>query len=68
MEKLTRIEVEEKIISRVWEKVAYAQSKANSKVRNLLDPQLVQQYYRDYIIPLTKKGEVLYLMQRNPDK
>jgi len=64
MDKLTRKEVEEKIINRVREKVAYAQAKANSRVRKLIDPDVVLQYYRDYIIPLTKQGEVLYLMQR----
>ena len=68
MERLTRREVEERIIKRIREKVAYAQAKANIRVRNLIDPEIVQQYYRDHIIPLTKKGEIMYLMQRDTGK
>ena len=64
MEKLTRREVEERIIRRVREKVAYAQARTNTKVRNLIDPEAVLQYYRDFIIPLTKQGEIAYLINR----
>jgi chorismate mutase len=61
---LTRKEIEEKIINRVREKVMYIQANVNIKVRNTIDPEIILTYYRDYIIPLTKKGEVLYLLNR----
>jgi chorismate mutase len=65
--KLTRPEVEERIILRVREKVASAQQGVNPKVRNLIDPNLVVKYYRQHIIPLTKAGEIQYLMSRPPE-
>jgi len=65
--KLTRQEVEDKIIERVREKVAYAQAKVNRKVRKIIDPEIVLTCYRDHIIPLTKKGEIEYLMKRQQD-
>jgi len=62
--KLTRKEVEDKIIDRVREKVESIQSKANPKVRYLINSDAVVEYYRNIIIPLTKKGEITYLLQR----
>ena len=61
---LTRKEVEERILIRVADKVAYIQARVNTKVRNVIGPEAILQYYRDYIIPLTKKGEVTYLLNR----
>jgi len=61
---LTRKEVEDAIIARVRDKVAYAQARVNRRVRVVLDPHAVVGFYRDYIIPLTKKGEVAYLLNR----
>ena len=61
---LTRREVEERIIGRVKEKVAAAQATANRNVRTLVDPEAVLSFYRDTIIPLTKEGEVRYLLAR----
>lgn len=62
---LTRREVEDRIIERVREKVAYAQARVNTLVRSRIDPELVLRYYRDTIIPLTKEGEIEYLFHRN---
>jgi len=62
--RLTRPEVEERIITRVREKVESIQAKANPKVRYLINPEIVVDYYRNCIIPLTKKGEIAYLLQR----
>ncbi|MBN2351590.1 MAG: chorismate mutase [Spirochaetales bacterium] len=62
--KLTRKEVEERIIARVKEKVAAAQATANRRVRSLVDPEAVVRFYRDTVIPLTKEGEVRYLLNR----
>ncbi|MBD3422120.1 MAG: chorismate mutase [Chitinivibrionales bacterium] len=64
MQHLTRKEIEERIIDRVREKVAYAQGRINEDLRIKIDPESVLTYYRDYIIPLTKEGEVRYLLQR----
>ena len=62
--KLTRKEVEGKIVDRIREKVESIQSKANPKVRYLINPDTVVEYYRSVIIPLTKNGEIAYLLQR----
>lgn len=62
--KLTRKEVEDSIIERIREKAGTVQAKVNRSVRNFVDPGIIMEYYRDYIIPLTKKGEILYLMNR----
>jgi chorismate mutase len=61
---LTRREVEEAILARVSEKVAYAQGRVNREIRRVIGPELVLRFYRDCIIPLTKKGETLYLLNR----
>jgi chorismate mutase len=62
--KLTRKNVEDAIIERVREKVAYLQGRINAQVRHKIDPEIVLKYYRDTIIPLTKKGEILYIQKR----
>lgn len=64
MDLLTRADVEERILQRVKEKVIHIQSRINEKVRRRIDPDLVLDFYRTYIIPLTKKGEILYLLKR----
>jgi len=63
-ENLTRIEVEERIIGRIHEKVEKAQANVNTEVRVVIDPQVVVDFYRNTIIPLTKKGEIMYLLNR----
>ena len=64
MEKLTRKDVEEHILERVKNKAADAQAGTNRLIRNVIDPQIFVEYYRDFLIPLTKQGEVLYLLNR----
>jgi chorismate mutase len=64
MAKLTRKSVEDAIFDRVREKVAYLQGRINPLVRFRIDPEVVLQYYRDTVIPLTKKGEIMYLIKR----
>jgi len=64
---LTRPEAEIRILERVREKVAYIQARVNTSVRSLVDADVVLNFYRDTVIPLTKDGEVLYLFnRRNP--
>jgi chorismate mutase len=65
---LTRRDVEETIIARIREKVALTQAKVNQKIRHVIDPGIILAFYRDCIIPLTKEGEVLYLLNRRPPK
>jgi chorismate mutase len=61
---LTRRDVEETIVARIREKVALTQAKENLKIRHVIDPGVILAFYRDCIIPLTKEGEVLYLLNR----
>jgi chorismate mutase len=63
--KLTRRDVEEKIVRRIREKVKTMQSRVNKNVRYCIDPSVVAEFYRNVIVPLTKKGEVLYLINRD---
>ena len=62
--KLTRKNVEEKIVRRIRNKVAAMQSKVNKNVRYCVDPDVVAEFFKNVIVPLTKKGETLYLMNR----
>jgi chorismate mutase len=63
--KLTRPQVEERILERIREKTATAQVHANPRVRHIIDPETMVAFYRDTVIPLTKKGEALYLLHRS---
>ncbi|GAB4354627.1 MAG: hypothetical protein Kow006_20500 [Gammaproteobacteria bacterium] len=64
MQKLTRREVEERIIERVHDKVIHLQEGINRQLRRAIDPNRVVAFYRDTIIPLTKEGEIAYLLNR----
>lgn len=61
---LTRTEVEERIIRRVGEKLNIIQATVNSPIRHLIQVSAIQQFYQSAVIPLTKKGEVTYLIHR----
>jgi len=61
---LTRKEVEQKILERVSQKVAYAQKYINTQVRGRISEKAVLSFYRESIIPLTKEGEIQYLFNR----
>jgi chorismate mutase len=63
-ELLTRKEVEDAIIERVGEKAIAAQANVNRSIRHIVEAEPLIRFYRDCIIPLTKKGEVLYLLNR----
>ncbi|MDG5813579.1 chorismate mutase [Chitinispirillales bacterium ANBcel5] len=64
---LTRPEVEEKIIQRVQEKTRSLQQCANLESRKVIKPETVVDFYQKTIIPLTKEGEILYLLNRKQD-
>lgn len=61
---LTRSSVEEKILVRVKKKVKSIQKVSDPDLRNLVDPDLIVDFFEKTIIPLTKEGEILYLIQR----
>lgn len=61
---LTRPEVEQRILRRVQDKVTLLQAAARVDTRITIDPDVVRQYYAAVIIPLTKEGEILYLLNR----
>lgn len=61
---LTRTDVEERIINRVREKTYSAQVCINHTLRYYVDPEIIAEFYCNAIIPLTKKGEFLYLLNR----
>ncbi|MBU8913329.1 MAG: chorismate mutase [Spirochaetales bacterium] len=61
---ITRPEIEDRILRRVSEKVDYIQAPLNLVVRRRIDPQIVLRLYRDTIIPMTKRGEIDYLLAR----
>jgi chorismate mutase len=66
MSRLVRPEVEEAIIARVREKAERLQNR-ESPSRVYLEPAAVSGFYRDAVIPLTRRGEALYLINRLPD-
>ena len=64
MKLLTRQEVEDRIIERITIKCESIQSVSNPNIRKKIDSRIVSQFYFDTIIPLTKDGEILYLLNR----
>lgn len=64
MKLLTRQDIEDKIIERIRHKTEIIQSISNPDIRKKLDSNAVAQFYFDTIIPLTKVGEIKYLMNR----
>jgi chorismate mutase len=65
---LTRRDVETRIIQRIRDKVGAAQTTVNRSTRHVIKPGAILRFYRDYIIPLTKEGEVRYLLNRTTDR
>ena len=63
---ITRTEVEQKILKRVYNKaqaIQYAGPDFGLQ-RHYLEPQSVRDFYASCIIPLTKRGELAYLQRR----
>ena len=59
---LTRPEVEARILVRVRQKIDYLQRAVNTRIRRVVDPEIIMDYYRNSIIPLTKQGEIAWLL------
>ncbi|MBD3322406.1 MAG: chorismate mutase [Chitinivibrionales bacterium] len=64
---LTRKDVEEAIVARVREKVISVQSRIRTEIRHTITPETIVRFYHNCVIPKTKKGEVLYLLNRPPN-
>ncbi len=64
LQKITREDIEEKVLSRVRIKARRIQRGADPKIRSLVDPNEIVQFYRETIIPLTKEGEIRYISCR----
>lgn len=65
MKLLTRQEVEDRIVVRIREKCESIQMISNPLIRKQIDPELVSKFYFSTIIPLTKVGEIQYLLNRS---
>jgi chorismate mutase len=68
LKRLTRAEVEARVLDRVVDKVDALQASAATNTRHRIDPLVVRAYYADWIIPLTKEGQIRYLRQRRPNR
>jgi chorismate mutase len=67
LKRLTRKDVEDRIIERIREKTESTQATVNRTIRRVIEPDVLVNFYRECLIPLTKKGQVLYLLNReNP--
>jgi len=61
---LTRPEVESAVVTRLAAKVERLQAHVNRSIRRTIAPALLVEFYRDTVIPLTKAGQVAYLLRR----
>jgi chorismate mutase len=65
MELLTDQKVEDDLLERVEVKAsAYGQDPKSPNPVYKIKPQVIRKFYQDFIIPLTKKVEVMYLLER----
>ncbi|MFW5959714.1 MAG: chorismate mutase [Chitinivibrionales bacterium] len=61
---LTREEIEKQILKRIETKVETIQAMVNTKVRKVIPSRVIMNYYKNTIIPVTKTGEIKYLLMR----
>jgi chorismate mutase len=64
LRRLTRRDVEERIVGRIAGKVDHLQALINPEVRASVAAEVITGFYRDTVIPLTKESEVRYLFLR----
>ena len=67
MQVLTNSQIEDQIYQRILDKADYLQKDARLETprhTHIIEPVIIANFFRDKIIPLTKKGEVEYLMKR----
>ena len=64
---LTNSQIEDQIYQRILNKADYLQKDSRLETprhTHIIEPVIIANYFRDKIIPLTKQGEVEYLMAR----
>lgn len=61
---LTRPEVEQRLLLRVEDKVNHIQAEINPSVRRRVCAEEIAKFYKSYIVPLTKEGEIRYFLNR----
>jgi len=61
---ITRAEIEENIVNRVLLKTTEMQKNVNRAIRTIVSPETVVRFYHETVIPLTKQGEIAYLLNR----
>ena len=61
---LTRSDVESRILNRLEKKVRDLQIDVNKEVRRVIGADVLVSFYRNTIIPLTKSGQMSYLIAR----
>ncbi len=64
LQNITRGEIEQKILDRVREKARRMQGETDPHIRTIVDPEVIEGFYRETIIPLTKEGEIQYIVNR----
>jgi chorismate mutase len=64
IEMLRNIKGEEEILLRISDKCAKIQSIYSSPIRRVISPNLVREFYKHTIIPLTIEGELQYFFER----
>lgn len=64
LEALTRKKAEQEVLQRVERKIRSIQKASDPNNRVIVAAQPIVYYFRDWIIPLTKEGEIRYLLQR----
>jgi len=64
MQALTRKQAEEDILERIRTKTKRYQKDINPKIRVKIEPEVIEQFYREQIFPLTKEVQVLYFLSR----
>jgi len=62
---LTRKEKEDEIINRMVNKLASVQALINKQTRHTVEKDVIVHIFRDMIIPITKEGEVRYLLNKS---
>jgi len=61
---VTRADVESELVERVRIKAGQLQERTDGRIRRLVDPDEIAEFYEKTIVRLTKEGEILYLFNR----
>ena len=64
VEMLRNVKAEEKVLQRVFDKCEKIQSAYSSPFRKTIESEIVKEFYKNTIIPLTIEGELQYFFRR----